>query len=274
VRAGGPALDLHLWSDPSAATHRARIVTGTIGLIDLVWSPHRFQIAPRRPFTRIAAGRLDDAWYPTRAAPERVRSAVAFGEAARELAASRAAFGVAALAGLAIVTQEYSPQLAGPLEAFPEVTGIRHALLPSPIRGGEPFFAAAPDAVSLGADGVIELVRVYSARAPELRFAAAQAVADLALVAALEPAAQRQQAVHFDRIAAARAALGLPAPARPAADAPARARILAAPDSSPRLAEQFRAVRDRLVERALLAEGAVRIETVDGPASRTAESVA
>src|SRR5688572_20932253 len=71
VRAASPALDLHLWSDASAAMHRARVVAGTVGLIDLVWSAHRFQIAARRPFTRIAGGLLDDGWYPTRAAPER-----------------------------------------------------------------------------------------------------------------------------------------------------------------------------------------------------------
>jgi len=274
VRAAGRGLDLHLWSDPSAATHRARVVTGTVGLIDIVWSPNRFQIAARRPFTRIAAGRLDDAWYPTRSAPERVRSAVAFGEAARELAASRAAFGIAALAGLDVVTQEYTPQIAGPLEGMPQIGDIRSALLPSPIPGGDPFFAAAPDAVALGADGVVELVRVYSSRAPELRFAAAQAVADLGLVAALEPGLRRQQALHLDRTVAARAALGLPGPSRRALDAPARARILASPDSSPRLADQFRAVRDRLVERGLLVEGVLRVETVEPSASRAAESVA
>lgn len=260
VRATSPALDLHLWSDPAAATHRARVVTGTVGLIDLVWSPHRFQIAPRRPFTRIAAGRLDGSWYPTRAAAERVRRAVAFGDEARGLAASRAEFGISALAGRRIVTQEYAPLLTGPLEGAPEVADIRRALLPPPIPGGEPFFAAAPDAVVVAGDGVVEFVRVYSARAPELRFAAAQAVADLRLAAALAPDARRQQLLHFDRVARARAGLGLAAPEGVAADAPARARIVASADSSPRLVEQFRAVRDRLLEHALLDEGMLRVE--------------
>ncbi|WP_395640120.1 hypothetical protein [Pseudolysinimonas sp.] len=263
VRAAGPALDLHLWSDASAAMHRARVVTGTVGLIDLAWSPHRFRIAARRPFTRVAGGWLDDAWHPTRAAAERVRRAVAFGEVARGLAASRAAFGIAALTGLGIVTQEYAPVLAAPLEATPEVAEIRHALMPPPIPGGEPFFASAPDAVAVGADGVIEFVRVYSARAPELRFAAAQAVADLDLFAALDPASRRDQLGHFDRVVAARARLGLPTTRRAAVDVPARARILASADLSPRLEEQFRSVQTRLVERGLLRERALRVEVVE-----------
>lgn len=276
VRAASPALDLHLWSDPSAAMHRARVVAGTVGLIDLAWSPHRFQIAARRPFTRIPGGWLDDAWYPTRAAPERVRRAVAFGELARDLAASRAEFGIAALARLGVVTQEYAPLLAGPLEATPEVAGIRRALDPSPISGGEPFFATAPDAVALGADGIVEFVRVYSARAPELRFAAAQAVADLGLFAALEPESRRQQLVHFDRVVAIRARLGLPTSSGSAVGGPARARILASADLSPRLREQFRAVRARLVDHGLLADGSLRMEVVDDPMSspRVADSVA
>lgn len=281
VRAASPALDLHLWSDPPAAMHRARVVAGTVGLIDLAWSPHRFQIAPRRPFTRIPGGWLDDAWYPTRAAPERVRRAVAFGEVARDLAASRAEFGIAALSGLGVVTQEYAPLLAGPLESTPEVAGIRRALDPSPIRGGEPFFATAPDVVALGADGAVEFVRIYSARAPELRFAAAQAVADLGLFAALDPESRRRQLLHFDRVVAIRARLGLPT-ASESAGGPsvgggaARARVLAAADLSPRLQEQFRSVRARLVDHGLLAEGALRMEVVDDAASgpRAPESVA
>lgn len=272
VRAASPALDLHLWSDGSAAMHRARVVAGTVGLIDLAWSPRRFQIAARRPFTRIPGGWLDDAWYPTRAAPERVRRAVAFGELARDLAASRTEFGIGALSRLAIVTQEYAPQLAGPLEATPEVTAIRAALDPSPISGGEPFFAAAPDAVALGADGIVEFVRVYSARAPELRFAAAQAVADSSLFGALDPASRRQQLRQFDQLTASRTRLGLPTSSRVVVDGPARARILASADLSPRLHEQFRAVRARLVDRGLLAEGTLRVEVIDG--SAPAESVA
>jgi hypothetical protein len=276
VRAASPALDLHLWSDPSAAMHRARVVAGTVGLIDLVWSPHRFQIAARRPFTRIPGGWLDDAWYPTKAAGERVRRAVAFGEVARDLAASRAEFGIAALSRLDVVTQEYSPLLAGPLEATPEVAGIRRALDPSPISGGEPFFAAAPDAVALGADGVVEFVRVYSARAPELRFAAAQAVADLGLFAALDPAERRRQLRHFDLVVAARTRLGLPTSSGSAVGGPARARILASADLSPRLHEQYRSVRARLVEHGLLDDGALRMDVVEdaAPGSRAAESVA
>lgn len=274
VRAASPALDIHLWSDASAAMHRARVVAGTVGLIDLVWSPHRFQIAARRPFTRIPGGWLDDAWYPTRAAPERVRRAVAFGEVARDLAAARADFGIAALSRLALITQEYAPVLAGPLESTPEVADIRRALDPSPIPGGEPFFAAAPDAVALGADGVVEFVRVYSARAPELRFAAAQAVADLGLFGALDPASRRQQLRHFDLLVGARARLGLPTSSRPAADGPSRARVVASADLSPRLQEQFRSVRARLVDLGLLAEGTLRVEVIDGSGSQAVESVA
>lgn len=267
VRAASPALDLHLWSDRSAAMHRARVVAGTVGLIDLIWSPHRFRIAARRPFTRSASGWLDDAWHPERAAPERIRRAVGFGEIARELAASRAEFGIAALSRLDVITQEYTPLLAAPLETTPLIADIRQALIPSPIAGGEPFFAAAPDAVSIGVDGVVEFVRVYSARAPELRFAAAQAVADVGLYAALDPISRQQQVQHFTRLASARRRLGLPTTPRAAVDAPARARILASADLSPRLRDQFRSVRARLVDHGLLPEDTLQVEVVDGSAA-------
>ncbi len=273
VRAASPALDLHLWSDAPAGNHRARIVTGTVGLIDVVWSPHRFQIAARRPFTRVAASWLDNSWYPTRAAPERVQRAVAFGERARELAASRAGFGVTALARLPLVTQEYTPLIEGPLEATPEVARIREALLPSPIVGGDPFFSAAPDAVALGADGVVEFVRVYSERAPELRFAAAQALADLSLLAGLDPDSRRLLLRHFDRIVETRRWLGLPTATAGAVDEPGRARILAADHLSPRLEEQFHTVRARLIDRGLLADGRLHLETVEGEIPSTGSPV-
>ena len=262
VRETAPDLDLHLSSDVAAGVHRARIVSGTVGLIDVSWSPHRFQITPRRPFTRSASGLLDDAWYPVSAAPARVARAVAFGEIAREQAARRARFGVRALGSRAVVTQDYAPVLTTPLESTPEVAAVREALLPAPVPGGSPFFSTAPDAVALADDGVVEFVRVYADRAPELRFAAAQALVDLGLHAGLGPAERAEQRRHFGRLAATRQELGLRR-SPPARDAAVRARILVESGMSPRLQEQFRAVRDRLIERGLLADGDIVTDLVE-----------
>lgn len=252
VRGGAPALDLHLWSDVAAGVHRARVVSGTVGLIDVAWSQHRFQIAARRPFTRAAVGWLDSAWHPLAAAPARVLRAVAFGERARESALSRAGFGIAALTGLPIVTQEYAPLLTARLESAPKVAEVRAALRPAPVPGGEPFFSAAPDAVAWAPDGVLEFVRVFSARAPELRFAAAQAVVDLGLFNGLDAQDRAAQIEHFARISTVRRNLGLRAAAAGLDDGGARARILIDAGSSDRLRLQFDAVRERLIERGLL----------------------
>lgn len=265
VRAGQPSLDLHIWSDVPAGVHRARVYSGTVGLIDVVWSPHRFQITARRPFTRHAAGWLDSAWYPTRSAPARVLRAVAFGETVRALAADRARFGVAALDGLGLVTQEYAPLLAGALESTVVVGRVREALLPAPIPGGAPFFSTAPDAVVLGADGAVEFVRVYSERAPELRFAAAQALVDLGLHGDLGDSDRAEQCAHFARVGRVRRFLGLRAPAVEPARRPARALVVRAASPSPRLLDQFAAVRDRLADRGLLDAAALRERLVAAP---------
>jgi hypothetical protein len=249
VRENSPRADLHLWSDEQAAMHRARIFSGTVGLLDVAWAPQRFQITARRPLTQLASAWLDSTWYPIAVAPSRVERAIAFAELARDQVERRARFGVHALTGLGMLTQEYAPLLAGHLEDTEEVPAVREALLPPPIAGGSPFFSAAPDAVVADSDGRIELVRIYSSRAPELRFAAAQAQVDLALFSA----EQRT----LDGVAAARRRLGLPTIEVPLADAPTRARIILEAGASERLREQYEAVRRRLIERGRLAEGAL-----------------
>lgn len=239
--------DLHLWSDEQAAMHHARIVTGTIGLLDVSWDPQRFQFTARRPFTQLAADFLDSSWYPIAAAPARVEQAIAFATAARDQAERRARFGAESLGALHMLTQEYAPQLSGHLEETAEVRAVREALLPPPVAGGAPFFSAAPDAVIADSEGRIELVRIYTSRAPELRFAAAQAQVDLALFS-------DEARPHLDRIATVRRMLGLPTTERPLADLPARGRIILEAGASERLREQYEAVRQRLIERGVLTE--------------------
>ncbi len=263
VRATAPDLDLHLWSDVQAGVHRARIVSGTVGLIDILWAPHRFQISAHRPFTRTATGWLDAAWYPTHAAAARVRRAVSFGEMVRAQVAPRARFGITALADAAMLTQDYTPLLAGPLDDARVAEAVRDALLPPPIPGGAPFFSVSPDAVLADAQGELVLARVYGERAPELRFAAAQAVVDLGLYAELKHDERAEQIRHLERIADVRRELGLRTAAAPLRHAgPARALVLVEHGASPRLREQFEAVQSRLVERGLLEAATLTLRSV------------
>lgn len=243
----GPRADLHLWSDPKAQMHRARIVSGTVGLVDIDWSPVRFQISARRPLNKLATSTLDSAWHPNSAAAVPVTRALGFLTRALDETAARARFSVAALADSAMITQEYAPLLTGPLTETTPVVAVQDALLPAPVAGGAPFFSSAPDAVTVD-DGRLQLVRVYGARAPELRFAAAQAHVDVELFA-LEGAEQ---------IAAARRHLGLRAALVPIRDAPVRALVVVEGGASDRLIEQYEAVRSRLVERGVLDAHALR----------------
>lgn len=247
----GARADLHLWSDPKAQMHRARVVSGSLGLVDIDWSPVRFQISARRPLNKLAAATLDSAWHPISASKRPVSAALDFLARALDETATRARFSIDALAYRSMITQEYAPLLDRPLAEASPVLAVQEALDPAPVPGGAPFFSAAPDAVAAD-DGQIELVRVYGARAPELRFAAAQAHVDLQLFA-MEGA---------ERIAAARRRLGLRTAHTPVRDAPARAHVIVERGASERLIAQYEAVRARLVERDVLDPSAVRFTVV------------
>ena len=181
VRSVSPRADLHLWSDNQAQMHRARIVSGTIGILDIDWSPVRFQVSARRPFTSLAAETLDSSWHPNSASAGPVARAVTFASLALVEVSSRTRFAVDALGRFGMLTQDYAPLVSGPLTDAPAVVTTQEALLPAPIPGGAPFFSAAPDAIVADEHGRLELVRTYTSRAPELRFAAAQAHVDLEL---------------------------------------------------------------------------------------------
>jgi len=254
VRSESPRADLHLWSDDQAQMHRARIVSGTIGVLDIDWSPVRFQVSARRPFTKLAAVTLDSFWHPNSAAAGPVARAVTFASRALTDVSSRTRFAVDALARFGMLTQDYAPLVSGPLTDATAVVTTQEALLPAPIPGGAPFFSAAPDAIVADEHGRLELVRTYTSRAPELRFAAAQAHVDLKLFG--RPG--DEQVRNLERIAASRRLLGLPAIGRPLSDAPVRAHVLVEAGASDRLVEQYEAVRTRLVERGVLDAEALR----------------
>ncbi|RWR17275.1 hypothetical protein D8Y23_11935 [Microbacterium enclense] len=251
VLAQGPRADLHLWSDRKAQMHRARIVSGTVGLANIDWSPVRFQISARRPLNRLADGTLDSSWHPHTSSSVPVGRAVDFLIRALDEVAERARFSVVALAGRPMVTQEYAPLLAGSLTETPPVLAVHEALLPAPIPGGAPFFSSAPDAV-IADDGTLELVRVYGARAPELRYAAAQAHVDVELFAM----------DGVERIVAARRHLGLRSAPPPTRASPQRAHVIVESGASERLIAQYEAVRSRLVERGVRGAARVRFTVV------------
>lgn len=263
VRASSGRLDLHLWSDQLAGVHRARVRSGTVRLLDLTWEPQRFRLAAARPFIRDAGAWLHDRWHPATSAPALMPQVAAFVESARERVAERARFSADAVTRHAVVTQEYAPRLRSRLDDAAIVGTVRDALVPAPVAGGEPFFSAAPDAVVLAPDGRLGLLRTYSARAPELRLAAAQAVIDLALLTSTPPNEAIAQLHHFDQVCEVRRALGLRAPERGAdASRAPHAIVAVAENASARSLDQFEAVRSRLVERGLLDPTQLALESV------------
>lgn len=237
--------------------HRARIVSGTVGILDIDWSPVRFQVTARRPFTKLAVGLLDSAWHPNGASAKPVASAVTFATLALAAAAPRSRFAIDALAPFDMITQDYTPLVSGHLTDLPPVVATQAALVPSPIAGGAPFFSAVPDAI-VADGGRLELVRTYTSRAPELRFAAAQAHVDLELFAGPSD----EQLMTFEAIAASRRVLGLPTTRSSVADVPARAHVFVEAGASARLIEQYETVRSTLVERALLDQKLLRFTVV------------
>ena len=258
VRSVSPRADLHLWSDNQAQMHRARIVSGTIGILDIDWSPVRFQVSARRPFTKLAAVTLDSFWHPNSASAGPVGRAVTFASRALSDVSSRTRFAVDALARFGMLTQDYAPLVSGPLTDATAVVTTQEALLPAPIPGGAPFFSAAPDAIVADQHGRLELVRVYTSRAPELRFAAAQAHVDLELFG--RPG--DEQVRNLERIAASRRALGLPTTSALLSGAPVGAHVLVEARASDRLIEQYEAVRTRLLERGHLDPARLRLTVV------------
>ncbi|MFT4211528.1 MAG: hypothetical protein QM626_06600 [Microbacterium sp.] len=242
--------DVHLWSDLRAEVHRARIWLADRRLLDIAWEPSRAALHPHRDL-RTAQPLLPwDRWLPTSACAEQIAEVVqALRSARRTLDERRGAPPLLAAAGVQLLTQEYAPFFIDARvrrATLRELAGdVVSALDPAPVPGSGLILSYTPDALAVASDGTLAVMRRYRPRAPEVRFAAAQAVLDIRLLRDIVERGGQAQRHDLDVVRHARMRLGFGSlPALRFGDI--RTVVGLDAGTSPRLRQQAEAVAEAL----------------------------
>jgi hypothetical protein len=175
--------------------------------------------------------------------------------------------GAFAVRGRAVIQQDFGAVFGTAEERrrlMQEVSAdIRAALTPNPVPGPLHPFTAVSDALFLDADGVLVVSEIEGRRAPEVRFAAAQAIVYLKLLRRfLEADAAALDLLRT--VVASRRALGLGVPLldRVTATGQTAALVSVQEGVSPKLLAQFESVRRTLEESGIEEASQLRVEVV------------
>ncbi|MEY2847903.1 MAG: hypothetical protein RI885_568 [Actinomycetota bacterium] len=262
-------VDLHLWSDVDANLHRARLHCGLARVLDVHFDRRRWRFGGD-PARRDDFDPAWTRWMSDAELRERLPALLRYLDLVLPAAADgRGAVGAGAFAvrGRAVIQQEFSAIFNSAEErrrVMDEIgADLVAALTPNPVPGPVHAFTAVSDALFLDASGALVVAEIEGRRAPEVRFAAAQAIVYLRLLRrwlGSEPSALSLVAATIT----ARRSLGLGSPLldRVALSGLTAAVVSIQDGASPRLLAQFSAVRQALERSGVREAQDLRVELV------------